>query len=238
MERIDDLQLNGLRVIQNPDYFCFGTDTVLLADFVKLHNGARVVDLGTGCGILPLLLYGRNAQITVCAAEIQSGLADLAQRSMALNGLQDVIRVVHMDLREAPRVFGCEHDIVVANPPYEKVDSGIDRVNESHGIARYEKCISLSELCATAARLLQTNGRFYMIHKANRLAEIFATLKTHRLEPKLLRAIHRDAASEAKYVLVCAAKDGREGMRVMRPLFVKQERSCAGNATTQTGEDE
>ncbi|MDL2236826.1 methyltransferase [Christensenellaceae bacterium OttesenSCG-928-K19] len=224
MERIDDLQLKGLKIIQDSNLFCFGTDAVLLADFAEIPKGARVVDLGTGGGILPLLLYGRQKHARYFGIELQPGLASLAQRSVELNGLGESIEIVQGDLANAYKHFGNANDIAVANPPYEKANDGAARSSESHRIARKEVCITFDGLCKSAARLLKTGGKFYMIHKASRLPELFSTLKAHRLEPKLLRFVEPHKNEEPKYTLLCAVKDAAEHLRIAPPLILADER--------------
>lgn len=222
MERIDDLQLKGLKIIQDTELFCFGIDAVLLADFASPKKGARIADLGTGTGILPLLLYGRQPEITVDAIEIQEKLARTAHKSIALNGLASRIRIINGDIKDAYSLLGDGYDIVVSNPPYDKANAAIPSMNESHRIARFETKITLEELCACAARLLRPCGRFCMIHRVSRMAEIFKTLRACRLEPKELRFIHSRVTSEPVCMLISASKDGRPALRVLPPLIVHE----------------
>ena len=220
MERIDDLQLKGLKIIQDTDLFCFGTDAVLLADFVSPKKNSRVADLGTGTGILPLLLYGRHPDITVDGLEIQEALCKTAQRSVELNGLEKKIRVLQGDIRNAYDILGSGYDIVMTNPPYDKKEAAIPSAGESHRIARFEVKITLAELCAAAGKILCSKGKFYMIHRASRLAEIFEEMRKHALEPKIMRCIHSFADAHCDRVLVCAVKDGKSALNVLAPLVV------------------
>jgi tRNA1Val (adenine37-N6)-methyltransferase len=220
MERCDDLQLKGLKIIQDTDLFCFGTDAVLLADFAEIKKGDSVVDLGTAAGILPLLLYGRQELAAYHAVEIQSGLCALAQRNVQLNGLDGVVDVRPGDIRDAPGMFGHANDVVVCNPPYEKADDGAARRTESHRIARKEVLVNFADVCAAAEGLLRQGGRFYVIHKASRMAGVIHTLKEHRLEPKTLRLVHGKAADEPRYVLAHAVKGAKESLRVLPPLVL------------------
>lgn len=222
MERIDDLQLKGLKIIQDTELFCFGIDAVLLADFVSPKKGARVADLGTGTGILPLLLYGRQPEITVDAIELQEKLARIARKSIALNGLESRIRIINGDIKDACSLLGDGYDVVVSNPPYDKATAAVLSMDESHRIARFETKITLEELCDSAARLLRPCGRFYMIHRVSRMAEIFETLRACRLEPKELRFIHSRVTSEPVCMLLSASKDGRPALRVLPPLIVHE----------------
>jgi tRNA1Val (adenine37-N6)-methyltransferase len=223
MERIDDLQLQGLKIIQDTDLFCFGTDAVLLADFAFPKKGVRIVDLGTGTGILPLLLYGRQKEITVDAVEIQDKLCRIAQRSMALNGVEENIHIWKGDIKNAYELLGGGYDMVITNPPYDKVTAAIPRLAESHFIARFESMVTLHDICDAARKLLRSGGKLYMIHRASRLAEIFSELRACMLEPKELRFIHSYATREADRVLICAAKDGKSALRVWPPLVVHCE---------------
>ncbi|MEG0257125.1 MAG: methyltransferase [Christensenella sp.] len=223
MERIDDLQLKGLRIIQDSDLFCFGTDAVLLADFAHLCRRARVADLGTGTGILPLLLFGRREDITVQAIELQDELFALARRSVDMNGLGNNIQIVHGNIKAARALLDGVFDTVVSNPPYEQENAGIHSGNESHRIARFEVAVTFEELCVSARELLRSGGRFECIHRSSRSAELFTTLKKHGLEPKDVRFIHSFAHSPSAQVLISAVKDGREGINVMPPLIVHND---------------
>ncbi len=220
MERIDDLQRNGLKLVQDTELFCFGTDAVLLADFVEIAAGTKVADLGTGTGILPLLLYGRQPEAAYAAVEIQPQLYALAQRSVALNNLEDNICIVQGDIAHAKTLLGENFDVVVSNPPYEKIQDGKSRRNESHAIARKEQLIDFSGLCKSVAALLRVGGKFYFIHKASRLPELICTLKQYGLEPKILRMVHAHITDEPKYVLLCAVKGAKEHLRVRPPLVM------------------
>lgn len=220
MERIDDLQLKGLSIIQDPELFCFGTDAVLLADFVRLKKNARVADLGTGTGIIPLLLYGRREDISVQALELQEPLCDLARRSVERNGLAARIKIIHGDIKEARGLLTGDFDAVVSNPPYEKENAGIGSKTQSHRLARFEVAVTFPQLCISARALLRSGGRFYCIHRASRVAELLAVLRESRLEPKELRFIHSFADRPAAQVLISAVKDGNEGIEVLPPLIV------------------
>ncbi len=217
-ERIDDLQWGGLKIIQDPNLFCFGTDSILLAWFTRVERGDTVADLGTGCGILSILIGGKNPKSHVYAVEIQKELFDMAKRSVALNGLKN-ITVVHGDLKNAPRIFP-RCNVVVSNPPYDRVGAGKASPNKSRRIARQETLATFRDIARAAARLLGDGGRFYFIHRSKRTAEIFADLRSVHLTPKTARFIHTRVQEKAQYVLVCAVKNGREGLEVPPPLVV------------------
>lgn len=220
MERTDDLQLKGLRILQDSDLFCFGTDAVLLADFAKVNAGDTVVDLGTGGGILLLLMYGRQPGATFRGIEIQAGLARLAQRSIALNGLEAKMEALHGDMAQAAAHFGGSNDVAIANPPYEKDGDGQARGAESHLIARKEVKIDLAGVCAAAAGVLKGGGRFYMIHKASRLVDVMDEMRKSGIEPKLLRLVQPRADSEPRYALLCGVKGGKSHLRLMPALVL------------------
>ncbi|MEG0356646.1 MAG: tRNA1(Val) (adenine(37)-N6)-methyltransferase [Christensenellaceae bacterium] len=230
MERTDDLQFEGLKILQNPELFCFGTDAVLLANFVCARTDAKMVDLGTGTGIVPLLVYGRLKRIKIQAIEIQQELAQMAQKSVALNQLQDNIQVVCGNISGCYRLFGCDNDVVTINPPYEKIGAGEKRSNECHLISRFETLITFDEICAETKKLLKTGGSLYMIHRISRLAELFETMKKYAIEPKKMRFIHSTIKTEPKYVLIHAIKEGKAGLRVQPPLVLYDEN---GNETVE-----
>lgn len=217
-ERIDDLQYGGLKIIQNPAYFCFGTDSVLLAAFTRIKKGETVADLGSGGGILSILLGGKNPAARIYALEIQEALAELARRSVEMNGLLNV-KVVRGDLKEAHRLLPrCQ--AVICNPPYDRPGTGKLSASESCRLARHEILCTFADVARAAGRLLGDGGRFYCINRAERLAELAVTLKEHHLQPKELRFIHADILSPAKYLLLLAVKNGGPGLRVLKPLIV------------------
>lgn len=220
-ERIDDLQYKGLKIIQNPELFCFGTDSVLLANFTQVKKGEVVADLGAGGGILSILLGGKNPKNQVYALEIQEALADMGQRSVEMNGLANVT-VIRGDLKEAYRLLPrCQ--VVVCNPPYERVGTGKASPNESHRIARHEVKCSFGDVAASASRLLGDGGRFYFINRAERMIELTASLLQNNLQPKAARFIHANSSERSKYLLMAASKNGGEGLIIMPPLFVYNE---------------
>jgi len=223
-ERIDDLQLKGLKLIQNPKMFCFGTDSVLLADFVELRNGDNVVDLGTGNGIIPVLLSGRGKKIRITGIEIQPEAAELARRNMRLNGLEQTVEILTGDLKEVKTVFPGYATVVLCNPPYEKVGSGKISGAPEHRIARHEVMCTLEDVVKNAAELLQTGGRFFLIHRSERLAQAIYLLKKYALEPKVLRMIQAGAGKPPGYALIKSVRDAAEGLKVRAPLILYDER--------------
>lgn len=220
MERIDDLQIKGLRIIQDPELFCFSTDAVLLANFASVRPGDSVVDLGAGTGILDLLMYARQPKAHYHALEIQAPLFELLVKSIALNDLGSFIHPVLGDIKNASAFFGHANQVVVCNPPYEKIQHGQCRQTRTHDIARKEILITLEEICAAAASLLRSGGHFYLCCRANRLAEAICSMKEHAVEPKLLRLCRTHEDSEASLFLMMGRRDGHEGIRVLPDLIL------------------
>lgn len=184
-ERVDDLQYNGLRLIQNPNFFCFGSDSVALANFVSGRPFDRAVDLGTGTGVLAVLTAAKRG-FSVTAVEIQPELADMARRSVALNGMQEKIDVVCMPMQDVPARYG-RFDVVMSNPPYRKAESGYTQANESVRRARFEIDVTLDEVIDCAARSVKAGGSFYTVYPVSRLAEVLTACSNRNLIPKTLR---------------------------------------------------
>ena len=220
-ERLDDLEREGFRIIQDPARFCFGMDAVLLAAFSRAYAGERVMDLGTGTGIVPILMASRHPGAVYTGVELQEASADMAARSVSMNGLQEKIRILQGDLRE-PESFAARasFDAVTVNPPYKEPSSGNTSLAEPLRIARHEETCTLRDVLAAAAFLLRSRGRFYMIHRPTRLAEILSGMREFRLEPKKMCLVYPKADREPNMVLLEGLKDGASGMRLVRPLVV------------------
>lgn len=220
-ERIDDLQRNGYRMIQNPDRFCFGMDAVLLSGFATVKDGARVLDLGTGTGIIPILLEAKTGAAHLTGLEIQADSADMAKRSVALNGLEEKIDIVTGDIKEADKLFGAaSFDVITCNPPYMIGRHGLKNPEDAKAIARHEILCTLEDVISQAARLLVPGGKFFLVHRPFRLAEIMVMLKNYKLEPKRMRLVYPFVDKEPNMVLLEAARGGRPRMTVERPLIV------------------
>ncbi len=230
-ERLDDLMRGQMRIIQNPDMFCFGTDAVLLADFAGVQGAETVCDLGSGSGILPLLIAARARPRRIDAVEIQAQLCEMMRRSVALNSLEDLITVHETDMRDAPRILGAgRYDCVVCNPPYYKAGANIPGPNESVRIARHETTLALYDILQIAAKLLRHGGRLCMIHQALRALDVADGMRAQRLAPKAVRAVHFTAKADAKLLLWEARKGGKEGLTWQKPLILKDEH---GNETDE-----
>lgn len=221
-ERIDDLQWKNLRIIQSPEAFRFGMDAVLLADFSRVQPRSRVCDLGTGTGILPLLLSGRAPDMFCDAVEIQADAAGRADRSVRLNGLGDRIAVHNRDLKEVRSFLPhAAYDLVICNPPYSPSHASLPSPKAALRTARQESECTLDDVAAAAAFLLRDRARFSLMLPAPRLAEAFETLRRHRLEPKRLRMVHANAARPARLTLIEAMLNVNPGMIIEPPLLVK-----------------
>ena len=223
-EKIEDLQCNGLKIIQNKEWFCFGMDAVLLTNFCDIKSNSKIADLGTGTGIIPIFLSGKRNYSKAYALEIQEEVAEMAARSVILNGLQDKIEILNIDLNEAlnylePNSF----DAVISNPPYKLCNSGIVNPSDKKAISRHEIKCSLEDVIKTAAALLKQYGRFYMIHRPDRLADIMCLLRKYRLEPKQVRFVHPRAASKPNMILIRASKNGNPELKFDPPLYIYDE---------------
>lgn len=224
-ERIDDLQLDGLKIIQNPKGFCFGIDAVLLSDFAKVGSGADVVEFGTGTGIVPILLSAKSAYRHLTAFEVQEEVAHMARRSVNLNALGHRIDVVHDNLKNALNYKAAGMvDVVITNPPYMSGDMGIKNESLEKAISRHEVMCTLEDIIQMASKLLKFRGKFYMIHRPNRLVDIIALCRQYKLEPKVMRMIQPFENKAPNIFLIECIKGGRPEMRVQPPLIVYKDK--------------
>ena len=226
-ERIDDLQFKGLKIIQNSKCFCFGIDAVLLANFAQAADGETVADLGTGTGIIPILMAGKTCASMITGIEIQDDMVEMARRSVALNRLEHRIEILSGDIRNLPSIFkNKRYDAVTVNPPYMIPGRGLVNPEEAIAIARHELKCSLSDILAAAAIILKPGGRFYMVHRPERLADIMCEMRNHKVEPKLMRMVHPSAGRSPNLVLVHGVKGGNSFLKVMPPLYVYNDNGC------------
>lgn len=224
-ERIDDLERNGYRIIQKTDGFCFGMDAVLLSGFVSERETGRMIDLGTGTGIIPILLRAKTNIRDLTGLEIQPESAEMAQRSVKMNGLENEIKIIRGDIMCAAETFGKGvFDVVTSNPPYMKAGAGIVNPRNTKAIARHEILCTFEGIAAQTRALLKSGGRFYLVHRPERLAEILDTLRANHLEPKRLKMVHSFADSEATMFLLEAVSGGAGGMKVEKPLIIYKEK--------------
>ena len=223
-ERIDELQRNGYRIIQNPERFCFGMDAVLLSGFARAKKQERCLDLGCGNGIIPILMEAKTEGKHFTGLEIQPESADMARRSVALNGLQDRIDIVEGDIKDASKIFGASSfHVVTTNPPYMTAQHGLTNVYEAKTIARHEVLCNLEDIIRESARLLMPGGRFYMVHRPFRLAEIISLMVQYRMEPKRMRLVYPYVDREPNMVLIGGLRGGKSRMTVEKPLIVYKE---------------
>lgn len=222
-ERVDDLQ-NGYFVIQDPDKFCFGMDAVLLSGFARVRKGETVLDMCTGTGIIPILLRAKTQGRHFTGLEIQEECADMAGRSVAYNGLESDISIVCGDVKEAAAIFGAaSFHVVTCNPPYMMGQHGLENPEMPKAIARHEILCTLEDVVSQAARVLSDRGRFYMVHRPFRLAEIMTVLVKYKLEPKRMQLVHPYIDREPNMVLIEAMKGGNSRITVERPLIVYEK---------------
>ncbi len=234
-ERIDDLQRNGYRIIQKTDGFRFGMDAVLLAGFARVKRGERAIDLGTGTGIIPLLLKGRYGGEDYTGLEIQEAMWDMARRSVELNGLEEQIHIIQGDIKGAASRLGLSaFDVVTSNPPYMNDAHGLKNPELPKAIARHEVLCTLEDVVREAAGLLKPGGRFYMVHRPRRLVEIITVLRTYKLEPKRIRFVHPFVDREANMVLIESVRGGNPQMIVEAPIVVFKEQGVYSEEIRET----
>ena len=223
-ERIDDLQRNHYKIIQDPDRFCFGMDAVLLSGFARAKEGDRVLDLGTGTGIIPILMEAKTQAAHFTGLEIQHESADMAARSVSLNHLEGKIEIVTGDIKEAVSLFGAaSFDVVTCNPPYMTEHHGLTNPEAPKAIARHELLCTLEDVISQAAKLLKPGGNFYMVHRPFRLVDIITLLRTYGVEPKRMKMVYPFVDKEPNMVLIEANRGGRPRLSVEKPLIVYKE---------------
>lgn len=223
-ERIDDLQCKGYEIIQDPGRFCFGMDAVLLSAFAKVKAGECVLDLGTGTGILPILLAAKTKGKHFTGLEIQEESADMAQRSVLHNHLEDRVSIVTGDIKEASRIFGAETmDVITTNPPYMIGGHGLANPESAKAIARHEVLCTIDDILRESYKVLKPGGHFYMVHRPFRLAEILSKMVEMRLEPKRMRLVYPYVDKEPNMVLIEGIKWGKSRMEVEPPLIVYEK---------------
>jgi tRNA1Val (adenine37-N6)-methyltransferase len=225
-ERIDNIGFGNLRLIQKPGDFCYGIDAVLLATFADVSKGGKVIDLGTGTGIIPLILSHRTEETEIIGVEVQKDSYERGLRNVDLNNLSERITMIHVDVNEIAekKLFGkLSFDVVTTNPPYIKGGSGIKNKEEAKTIARHETTADLSDFIRAASFLLKERGDFYMIHRPSRLVDICFLCRQHKLEPKKLRLVSPNRDSAPNLLLIHCVKYGMPELKFLNPLYVYQE---------------
>ena len=228
-ERVDDLQIQGLELIQNPEGFCFGVDAVFLSDFARVKPGESVLDLGTGNGIIPILLSAKTEGKHFTGLEIQDKTADMARRSVAYNGLEDKVEIVTGDIKEAAELFKpAFFDVITTNPPYMLAEHGLRNPDSSKAIARHEVLCSLDDILRESMKLLQDKGRFYMVHRPFRLTEIMIKMNYYKIEPTRIQFIHPYIDKEPVLVLIEGVRGARSRVTVEPPIVIYEGRKTGG----------
>ena len=223
-ERLDDLQFKGYELIQHPGRFCFGMDAVLLSAFAKVKTGECVLDLGTGTGILPILLAGKTEGRHFTGLEIQEESADMARRSVQHNHLEDRISIVTGDIKEASSVFGTESiDVITTNPPYMIGGHGLANPDSAKAIARHEVLCTLDDILRESSKMLKYGERFYMVHRPFRLVEILTKITAMHIEPKRMRLVYPYIDKEPNMVLIEGIKNAKSRIEVEPPLIVYEK---------------
>ena len=223
-ERVDELHRNNYKIIQSPSKFCFGMDGVLLSGFARVLAGENVLDLGTGTGIIPILLEAKTEGRHFTGLEIQAESADMARRSVTLNKLEDKVDIVTGDIKEASKIFGlASFDVITSNPPYMNHSHGIVNPDEVKAIARHEILCTLEDVVRESARLLKPRGRLYLVHRPHRLVEIINILSAFKLEPKRMKFVHPYVDKEPNMILIECIKGGRSSLTVEAPLVVYKD---------------
>lgn len=224
-ERIDDLVRNNLQIIQKPGSFCFSIDAVLLANFATVKKGDKIVDLGTGSGVIPLLLSTRQQVSHITGLDIQQAVVKRAQRSVAGNQLQDIITILEGDLKQASATLGAgKFDLVTSNPPYLPGGRGKINPNDEIAVARHEICCCLEDVIRESSKLLNSHGRFALVHRPERLADIMVLMRKYSLEPKRMQMVYPTAGKKPNIVLIEAVKGAMADLNVIPPLFVYDEK--------------
>ena len=223
-ERLDDLQTGGYYLIQDPSRFCFGIDAVLLSSFARVKKGEKALDLGTGTGVIPILLESKNQGAFYGGLEIQEASADMARRSVQYNDLEQRIEIKTGDIKEAAALYGAaSFEVITVNPPYMIGEHGLRNPYMAKAIARHEVLCTLEDVVSQASRVLKDRGHFFMVHRPFRLAEIFQVLMKYKLEPKRMQLVYPYIDREPNMVLIEACKGGNSRITVERPLIVYEK---------------
>lgn len=224
-ERIDDLEFKNLKIIQNKDGFCFGIDSVLLSDFAKnIKKDSMVLDLGTGTGIIPILLCGKTKLKKVTGIELQEEVAKMAKKSIKLNNLEDKFNVINENILNLNKIYENQtFDVIVSNPPYKKKDTGITNENEKKIISRHEISASLEDFIKISKDLLKDKGEFYMVHRPERLVDIFELMRKYKIEPKILKMVYSYKNKKPKLILIKGVKNAKPFLKVESNLYIYED---------------
>lgn len=224
-ERIDDLEFRGLKIIQNSEGFCFGIDSILLSNFAKgIKNGSKVIDLGTGTGIIATLLCGKTELSKVTGIEVQKEVYDMAKRSIKLNNLENKFEIINENIINLKRIFNSgSFDVVVTNPPYKKMNTGMKNEEEKKFISRHEITASLEDFIKITQYLLKDKGEFYMVHRPDRLVDILSIMRINKIEPKQIRFVCPNIDKAPNLVLIKGVKNGGQFLKIEKNLYVYEK---------------
>lgn len=224
-ERIDNLEIKNLKIIQKNDGFCFGIDSVLLSDFAKnIKENSYVLDLGTGTGILGFLLCAKTKLKKITGIEIQKEIAEMASRSIKLNNLEEKFDILNYDIKELDKILKLDsYDYVITNPPYKKVGSGKVNENTVKLISRHEIEAKLEDFVKISAKLLKDKGKLYMVHRTERLADIIFEMRKYKIEPKRIKFVYSNRNCDSKLVLIEAVKNGKAFVKIEKPLYIYED---------------
>ncbi len=220
-ERIDDLEFKDLKLIQSKEGFCFGIDSILLVDFAKTVENSKIIDLGTGTGIIPILLSGKTINNIFLGVEIQKDVANMAKRSVELNKLENQIEILNLNILELINTYKKgSFDVVISNPPYKKINTGIVNENEKKLISRHEITASLEDFIKVSSYLLKDLGEFYMVHRPNRLVDIFSIMRNNKIEPKKIKFVYPNKNKKTNLVLIKGVKYGNPFLEFEKNLYI------------------
>ncbi len=221
-ERIDDLEFKGLKIIQNKDGFCFGIDSILLSDFAKeIKKGSKVIDLGTGTGIIGILLCMKTELSKIMGVEIQKEVYDMAKRSIKLNNLENKFEIINENIKNLENIIETgTFDAVVTNPPYKKIGTGLTNENEKKLISRHEITANLEDFIKVSSKILKDKGTLYMVHRPDRMVDIIELLRKYKLEPKKIKFVYPNANKDANLILLKAVKNANPFLKIEKPLYV------------------
>lgn len=221
-ERIDDLQYKGLKIIQNKKEFCFGIDSILLSEFAKeIKKESKIMDIGTGTGIIAILLSKKTEAKEIIGIEIQKNMAEMATRSVKLNNLENKIKIINDDIKNINNLFDKNSfDVIVTNPPYKKDNTGLKSDTEGKLISRHEIACTIEDIIKASNYLLKQKGTLYMVHRPERIVELCELLRKYKIEPKNIRFVYPKKDKEPNLILIKAVKNAKEFLKVEKPLFV------------------
>lgn len=224
-ERLDDLERNGYRLIQNPEVFCFGIDAVLLAHFAQVKKSTdTILDIGTGTGVIPLLMHATYQKGHYIGIDIQASMVEMARRSVKFNGVEDSVKIENVDIKEYDQFFKAgQFSLITCNPPYMKNVAGLKNEDDSITIARHEVACTLEDIIKASSKMLKDKGKLCMIHRPHRLVDIIMTMKQYKLEPKVMRMVYPKVSKAPTMVLIEGVKNGGPELRVQKPLIVYNE---------------